>query len=54
MDPTWKPYGLRAAMVLVALFLVPAGSATLAGMPQMHASFAILGLPAWFGYFIGT
>jgi uncharacterized membrane protein YphA (DoxX/SURF4 family) len=41
-------------MILVALVLVPAGGAKLAGVPEMHASFATLGLPAWFGYFIGA
>ena len=54
MSPTSRRYGLRAAMILVALVLVPAGGAKLAGVPQMHESFAILGLPVWFGYFIGT
>jgi uncharacterized membrane protein YphA (DoxX/SURF4 family) len=40
--------------ILLALPLLAAGAAKLAGVPQMHASFALLGLPAWFGYFIGA
>lgn len=49
-----KKHGLLVAMILVTLVLVPAGGAKLAGVPQMHASFAALGLPSWFGYFIGA
>ena len=41
-------------MIIVAVILVPAGGAKLAGVPQMHASFSVLGLPVWFGYFIGA
>lgn len=48
-----RTYSLYVAMILVALVLIPAGGAKLAGVPQMHASFAALGLPGWFGYFIG-
>lgn len=40
--------------VLLALPLLLAGSAKLAGVPQLHASFAMMGLPAGFGYFIGA
>jgi putative oxidoreductase len=39
---------------LLALPLLLAGGAKLAGVPQLHASFGILGLPSWFGYFIGA
>lgn len=31
-----------------------AGSAKLAGVPEVLESFSILGLPSWFGYFIGA
>ncbi|MEJ6000812.1 DoxX family protein [Paucibacter soli] len=44
----------RLSLVLLALPLLAAGSAKLAGVPQLHASFALLGLPVWFGYFIGA
>lgn len=47
-------HGLLVATILVALVLVPAGGAKLAGVPHLHASFAALGLPVWFGYFIGA
>lgn len=40
--------------VLLALPLLLAGSAKLLGVAQLHASFALMGLPAWFGYFIGA
>lgn len=43
-----------AAIGLAALAYVAAGAAKLAGVPEMHASFAALGLPGWFGYFIGA
>lgn len=38
----------------VALFLIGAGTAKLLGVPELHESFSILGLPTWFGYFIGA
>jgi putative oxidoreductase len=43
-----------AASGLLALIVVPAGIAKLMGVPAVHASFGILGLPVWFGYFIGA
>lgn len=49
-----KKYGIWVAMVLIALMLLAAGGAKLAGVPQVHQSFALLGLPRWFGYFIGA
>ena len=49
-----RNYVLLIASGLVALVLLAAGGAKLAGVPQVHQSFAILGLPGWFGYFIGT
>jgi putative oxidoreductase len=54
MTPKAENYTFRIAMILVALVLLPAGSAKLAGVAQLHASFAVLGLPVWFGYFIGA
>ncbi len=44
----------RGALVLLALPVLAAGAAKLAGVPQLHESFALMGLPAWFGYFIGA
>jgi len=54
MSSNLRKYSLWAAMGIAALVLLPAGGAKLAGVPQMHASFAALGLPGWFGYFIGA
>ncbi len=51
---TWKKYGIYVAIVFAALFFVGGGGAKLAGIEQVHHSFAVLGLPLWFGYFIGT
>ena len=47
-----QKYGLWAAMVIVALVLVSAGSAKLMGVPALHKSFATLGLPGlvWLFY----
>jgi putative oxidoreductase len=42
------------AIVLVALYVGAGGIAKLAGMPYVHSSFPKLGLPPWFGYFIGV
>jgi putative oxidoreductase len=42
------------AMVLVTLYVGAAGIAKLAGVPYVHSSFPKLGLPPWFGYFIGA
>jgi uncharacterized membrane protein YphA (DoxX/SURF4 family) len=50
----FKKYRLTAACILLALPLIAFGSAKLAGVPQFHESFKALGLPAWFGYFIGA
>ena len=43
-----------AAIVLVSVGFSAAGIAKLMGVPMAHVSFAKLGLPAWFGYFIGV
>ncbi|CAN5756444.1 hypothetical protein BH11PSE13_BH11PSE13_42080 [soil metagenome] len=50
--PTNLP--LRVATVLTALTLLAGGGANLVGVPLMHQSFIELGLPVWFGYFIGA
>lgn len=42
------------AKVLLALVLAGAGIAKLMGMPEVHKSFAVMGLPIWFGYLIGV
>ncbi len=49
-----KKYGFLATRIVASLFLVVAGGAKLAGVPEVHQSFSILGLPKWFGYFIGA
>ena len=49
-----KKYGLGTAKVLLMLILGGAGVAKLMGLPEVHHSFSVLGLPAWFGYFIGA
>lgn len=54
MSPKARKLALTIAMALVALIMLAGGGAKLTGVPQMHASFAALGLPAWFGYFIGA
>ncbi|MEZ9056861.1 DoxX family protein [Vibrio pelagius] len=40
-------------LVLLGVSLIGAGGAKLAGVPELHASFSAMGLPVWFGYFIG-
>ena len=45
-----------APTVLAVLFAIPmilAGLAKIAGTPELHQSFEMMGLPEWFGYFIG-
>ncbi|GHA13406.1 hypothetical protein GCM10008090_23930 [Arenicella chitinivorans] len=39
---------------LASLAFAAAGAAKLAGIEMVHASFAEMGLPIWFGYFIGA
>jgi len=50
----FKKYLPWAVIVLLALPMMMAGAAKLAGVPEMHQSFVMLGLPDWFGYFIGA
>ena len=47
-------YGIWVATILAALAFMAAGSAKLMGVEAMHQSFALMGLPSWFGYFIGA
>ena len=49
-----KKYGLLAIMGLTTFAFIGAGGMKLSGAEQMHASFAAMGLPIWFGYFIGA
>ena len=49
-----QKYGVLIASVILALFVGAAGIAKLMGVPMVHQSFAVLGLPSWFGYFIGA
>ncbi len=45
---------MYVCLVLASLAFAAAGIAKLAGVEMVHASFAMMGLPVWFGYFIGT
>lgn len=45
---------LWVAIALVVLYVGAGGAAKLAGVPYVHSSFPKLGLPGWFGYFIGA
>ena len=47
-------YWVLAASGVLALMVGAAGIAKLMGVPMVHVSFATLGLPVWFGYFIGA
>jgi putative oxidoreductase len=53
MDST-KRYLFWAATIVLALYVIGGGAAKLAGVERLHQSFSTLGLPAWFGYFIGA
>ncbi len=46
--------GLWICLGLSSAAFAAAGLAKLAGVEQLHMSFAAMGLPAWFGYFIGA
>ena len=54
MGSETRNYPLWIAIALVVLYVGAGGAAKLAGVPYVHSSFPKLGLPAWFGYFIGT
>jgi putative oxidoreductase len=49
-----KDYRVSIAAALVALYIGAGGTAKLLGVPYVHSSFPKLGLPVWFGYFIGV
>lgn len=49
-----KKAGMWVSLGLASVAFAAAGLAKLAGVEQMHMSFAAMGLPAWFGYFIGA
>jgi putative oxidoreductase len=49
-----KDHLLSIATALVALYVGAGGIAKLLGVPYVHSSFPKLGLPVWFGYFIGV
>ena len=50
----FQKYGVLIASAVLALIVGAAGIAKLMGVPMVHQSFGILGLPSWFGYFIGA
>ncbi|GLP97604.1 DoxX family protein [Paraferrimonas sedimenticola] len=41
-------------LVLLSAVMLYGGGAKVVGVPEMHQSFAMMGLPSWFGYFIGA
>jgi putative oxidoreductase len=49
-----QKHGVLIASAVLALIVGAAGIAKLMGVPMVHQSFGILGLPSWFGYFIGA
>lgn len=48
-----EKYSLHIVKSLLALFMLAGGISKLMGVPHVLESFTILGLPSWFGYFIG-
>jgi putative oxidoreductase len=52
--PRVERIALWIAIVVVAAYVGAGGIAKLAGVPYVHSSFPKLGLPPWFGYFIGV
>lgn len=49
-----KKIGVWVAIVLLSVAFGLAGFFKLLGNEMMHASFLAMGLPVWFGYFIGA
>ena len=49
-----RKYAMYASLGLATVGFAAAGMGKLAGVEQMHMSFAAMGLPIWFGYFIGA
>lgn len=48
-----KSWATWLVIVLMALPIGAAGVGKLMGVEMMHQSFQLMGLPEWFGYFIG-
>lgn len=49
-----KSIGTWLALAVLAFAMIASGVGKLAGVEMLHDSFATMGLPAWFGYFIGA
>lgn len=49
-----KSITIWAGLGLTSVAFAAAGIAKLMGVEQLHSSFSIMGLPVWFGYFIGA
>jgi putative oxidoreductase len=49
-----KPIAIWIVLGLTSTAIAIAGAAKLFGVPALHTSFAIMGFPVWFGYFIGA
>ncbi len=49
-----KKYGPYLFFILPALAFAAAGVGKLMGTEMLHQSFAMMGMPSWFGYFIGA
>lgn len=48
-----KAVGTWIMIVLLSAMMLMGGVMKLMGNPMVHESFATMGLPGWFGYFIG-
>ncbi len=53
-NTTARTMGTWTVITLLALAFTAAGTGKLMGVEMLHLSFANLGLPSWFGYFIGA
>ena len=49
-----KAHAPRLFYILPAIAFLGAGIMKLIGTPELHQPFAMMGLPQWFGYFIGA
>lgn len=49
-----KKYWPYIFILLPSLAFAAAGIGKLMGVPELHASFSAMGMPNWFGYFIGA
>lgn len=49
-----KKITLWVLLGLGSLAFLAAGAGKLAGVEELHKSFSLMGLPVWFGYFIGV